>query len=81
MKKKKLLWLMPFLAAWLALLPACFKAKLDPPDPGTVLQEWDTLSAITQERKHTFGCLVNGKVWVPHGINLMGGIKNMHLDE
>ncbi len=66
---------MPFLAAWLALLPACFKAKLDPPDPGTVLQEWDTLSAITQERKHTFGCLVNGKVWVPHGINLMGGNK------
>jgi hypothetical protein len=77
--------LLPLLAVvWLALSTTCCKVSVDwpdPPDPTVKVNVWDTLPAITQEGKYTIGCLVNGKVWVPHGVNLMGGIKSMYFDE
>lgn len=33
------------------------------------VNELSKLPPITQEGKNTFGCLVNGKVWVPQGYN------------
>jgi len=45
--------------------PACRKDRPDPvPEPPHV-PYWDTLPAITQTGANTFGCLVNGEVWVP----------------
>ena len=64
MKNKIFLFLLPMLAAaWLSL-PACRKAPPDPPLPPAI-PYWDTLPAITQTGANTFGCLVNGEVWVP----------------
>lgn len=64
MKNKIFLFLLPMLAAaWLSL-PACRKAPPDPPTPPAI-PYWDTLPAITQTGANTFGCMVNGKVWVP----------------
>lgn len=64
MKYKIFLFLLPILAAvWLSL-PACRKASPDPPQPPAI-PYWDTLPAITQIGANTFGCLVNGEVWVP----------------
>ncbi len=58
------LFLATLLAAGLCF-PACRKAPPDPePEPPHV-PYWDTLPAITQTGANTFGCLVDGKVWVP----------------
>jgi hypothetical protein len=46
----------------LLLLAAASCAKKAQPSPKS-----DTLPPITQEGKNTFGCLVNGKVWLPGG--------------
>ncbi len=65
MKNKIFLFLLLMMAAaWLSL-PACRKASPDPPQPPSI-PYWDTLPAITQIGANTFGCLVNGEVWVPH---------------
>jgi hypothetical protein len=82
---KKLFFLLPILAAaWLMLLTTCCKVSIDlpdPPDPTATVNVWDTLPAITQEGKYTFGCLKNDSVWVPHGFSLSGPIKSLHFDE
>jgi hypothetical protein len=39
-----------------------------------------TLPAETQEGKHTFGCLVNGKVWVPRGSKSASHVNSMNAD-
>jgi len=54
-----------FLAAlclWL-FLPACKKDEPQPNNHG--LPDYTVLPPATQEGKNTFGCLVNGEVWVP----------------
>ena len=38
--------------------------------------EEEVLPAVTQEGNNTFGCLVNGKVWVPEGYD---GTRNLDL--
>lgn len=53
----------------------CKKPATDPPvDP--IKSELEKLPAITTEGKNTFGCLVNGKAWIPEsnfsGISEMG---------
>jgi hypothetical protein len=51
----------------LSLIFSCQKTDPDP-DPFNYVQPTDpyhTLPEITQEGKNTFGCLVNGVVWVP----------------
>jgi len=58
---KKLL-LVPLMAvAWLC---ACRQEPL-PQDPPLVPIDYTVLPPATQEGKNTFGCLVNGEVWVP----------------
>ncbi|WP_400192899.1 hypothetical protein [Hymenobacter sp. B81] len=47
--------------AALLLLTQCSKCKHDDPTPAA------QLPAATQEGKNTFGCLVNGQVWLPQG--------------
>lgn len=45
--------------------PACYKERPEPEPEPPRIPYWDTLPAITQKGANTFGCLVNGKVWVP----------------
>jgi hypothetical protein len=52
----------------LLLLSLIFSCQKTDPDPFDYVQPTDpyhTLPEITQEGKNTFGCLVNGVVWVP----------------
>ncbi|WP_345112208.1 hypothetical protein [Hymenobacter algoricola] len=50
-----------FLYAALLLLTQCSKCKQDDPTPE------EQLPPITQTGANTFGCLVNGQVWMPKG--------------
>jgi hypothetical protein len=50
----------------LLLLSSCEGCKIDEPKPKTELEK---LPPATQEGKNTFGCLVNGKAYVPIGID------------
>ncbi|MFN0215013.1 MAG: hypothetical protein ACKVT2_12225 [Saprospiraceae bacterium] len=62
MKNKFFLFLLPMLAAvWLT---SCHKDST-PPYTGPPLIDYTVLPPATQEGKNTFGCLVNGEVWVP----------------
>lgn len=45
--------------------PACRKDLPNPMPEVPYVPYWDTLPAITQTGANTFGCLVNGEVWVP----------------
>lgn len=65
--KKTLLPLL-LLLCW---LPACDKN----PDPEPPQTEEDKLPPATQEGKMTFGCLVDGKAWIPKGSLLYPGIQ------
>ncbi len=49
----------------LAIFPACHKPDPDPSDYVQPTDPYHTLPEITQEGKNTFGCLMNGVVWVP----------------
>lgn len=60
MKKAALL-----LVLTVTLLCACRQEPL-PQDPPFVPIDYTVLPPATQEGKNTFGCLVNGEVWVPH---------------
>jgi len=62
MKKSIFLLLLPLLAA--AWLFACRPEPL-PPNPGPQPIDYTVLPPATQEGKNTFGCLVNGEVWIP----------------
>ena len=54
--------LVPLMAvAWLC---ACRQEPL-PQDPPLVPIDYTVLPPATQEGKNTFGCLVNGEVWIP----------------
>ncbi len=55
-------------------LNACQKTNPTLPyvEPPIHINYWDTLPAITQEGRNTIGCLVNGKVSVPHGVSIGG---------
>jgi len=58
--KKQFLIFFPIL---LCGLPACRKDEPQPNNHG--LLDYTVLPPATQEGKNTFGCLVNGEVWVP----------------
>jgi hypothetical protein len=49
----------------LSLIFSCQKPEPDPSDYVQPTDPYHTLPEITQEGKNTFGCLVNGVVWVP----------------
>ena len=82
MKKSDLFFLLFYgTVGWLLCLPSCKKIDLSLPQQPDKVNAWDTLPAITQEGKHTFGCLVDGRVAVPHGWSITGGILNGFFDE
>ena len=49
----------------LVTLPSCLKSLLQ--------EEKETLPGATQNGAHTFGCKVNGQIWVPTGIHEIYG--------
>ena len=57
-----LLLLLAFVCAM--LLPACRKDPPDPPVPPPVMLP-DTLPPLTTVGANTFGCYINGKLWLP----------------
>jgi hypothetical protein len=61
MKQIKLLLL---IIACANIFVACKKDKTEPAKPAPVA---DQLPAITQTGANTFGCLINGQVWIPKG--------------
>jgi hypothetical protein len=61
------LLLLPLLAA--LLLAGCRKSNVDP---------IDQLPPATQEGKFTFGCLVNGKAYLPKGAGLGGPVLSAY---
>ncbi len=82
MKKSDFFFLLFYgTVGWLLCLPSCKKIDLSLPQQPDKVNAWDTLPAITQEGKHTFGCLVDGRVAVPHGWSITGGILNGSFDE
>jgi hypothetical protein len=82
MKKSDFFFLLFYgTVGWLLCLPSCKKIDLSLPQQPDKVNAWDTLPAITQEGKHTFGCLVDGRVCVPHGWSITGGILNGFFDE
>jgi hypothetical protein len=85
MISKKIQLFLPILVvAWLILSTMCCKISIDwpdPPDPTAIVNVWDTLPAITQDGKYTFGCLTNDSIWVPHGVSVFGPIKALNFDE
>ena len=82
MKKSDLFFLLFYgTVGWLLCLPSCKKIDLSLPQQPDKVNAWDTLPAITQEGKHTFGCVVDGRVAVPHGWSIEGGILNGSFDE
>lgn len=60
----------------LAIIGVDVTCKKSQPDP------YNTLPPLTQQGKGTFGCIVNGKVWVPHYPCALtpayGGCPQMH---
>ncbi len=63
---KKIIFLLALLLAfaYALLLPACHKDAPDPPVPPPVVLP-DTLPPLTTVGANTFGCKVNGKLWLP----------------
>ena len=75
MKKITLfLLLMPLLAM------QCEKNKNDCPD-GDRACELAKLPPLTTEGKGTFGCLVNGKAWLPKGSDAVSELISIYYDE
>ncbi len=62
--KKEIIFLLLFLVIGGSWLFSCHKE----PPPNTLPPpiDYNVLPPITQTGANTFGCLVNGKVWVPH---------------
>lgn len=60
MNKRLLLLLLPFLLVQCHL----FQRKKDDPQPTDPVSQ---LPPATQEGRNTFGCLLNGKPWIPKG--------------
>jgi hypothetical protein len=75
MKKYTILLLMlPLLAL------QCRKDKNDCPE-GDKACELAKLSPLTTEGKGTFGCLVNGKAWLPESNSLNPRLRSIYYDE
>jgi hypothetical protein len=73
MKKKNTIWLL-LIALFSICMPACKKTKIDPvPVPAI-----DQLPPITQTGANTFGCLINGNVWLPKGYD--GNFPNSRIN-
>lgn len=63
------------IAALILLCAAsCKKTK-----PGTTLTELEKLPPITQTGANTFGCLVDGKAWLPNGTKPQTGGSNIQV--
>jgi hypothetical protein len=57
-----------------SIFAACKKTKTPEPEP---VITGDQLPAITQTGANTFGCVVNGNVWIPQGTD--GSLVNSKL--
>ena len=64
-------YLFIFIIVIVIALPACKKSKNF---------DVDSLPPITQEGKNTFGCLINGKVYVPRGFEQNKPNYQVHVD-
>ena len=68
-KNKQWVWLIPLIACMLTGVQ-CKKSTL----PSKT-----ELPPITQTGAGTFGCLVNGELWLPNGIDIQGGKPRIQL--
>jgi hypothetical protein len=66
--------LLCILLATSLLAAGCKKSK-----PGKALTELEKLPPITQTGANTFGCLVDGKAWLPNGSKPQSGGPNIQL--
>ena len=71
---KKLKKLLCILLTTTLLAASCKKSK-----PGVALTELEKLPPITQTGANTFGCLVDGKAWLPNGSKPQTGGGNIQL--
>lgn len=71
MKKYSALWLL--LLALCSIFAGCKK------DNANAATQQDILPPATQTGANTFGCLVNGKVWIPKGSEPNGVKPNPHI--
>lgn len=69
MKKDNTIWLL--LLALCGIIAGCKKEK-------TEITTTDQLPPATQTGANTFGCLINGKVWVPKGFD--GNFTNSRIN-
>ena len=54
-------------------------ASCKKPKPGAALTELEKLPPITQTGANTFGCLVDGKAWLPNGSKPQTGGPNIQV--
>ena len=71
---KNLKLLLCFSLTTILLAASCKKTK-----PGTALTELEKLPPITQTGANTFGCLVDGKAWLPNGSKPQSGGPNIQV--
>jgi len=71
-RKKHLLVLV--IAAFLMSMSSCKKDPVTPSDP----YDPNTLPPLTHQGKNTFGCLVNGEVWVAYAPFTVGGTTSLN---
>ena len=69
------LYFLLFGSALLLLSSQCKKSDKAPP-----LTELQKLPAITQGGRNTFGCLINGKAFVPGGGSILGNTLSVQYD-
>ena len=70
---KNLKWILLIIAC-ANIFAACKKVKTD----ATTIIEEEKLPPITQTGANTFGCLINGKVWLPKGFD--GNFTNSRIN-
>lgn len=71
---KKIKTLICILLTTTLLAASCKKPK-----PGTALTEQEKLPPITETGANTFGCLVDGKAWLPNGSKPQTGGPNIQV--
>ena len=72
MKKHNTIWLL--LLALCSIFASCKKEKTVTPQT-----ELEKLPPITQTGANTFGCLVDGKAWLPNGTKPQSGGSNIQV--